>query len=416
VEPSPSEPSTPGKARTPPRSPRYSPYEATSREKRRALKEALPPVRTHSLESIKEDEMSTSAPQPRRYTEEEVAVMMQQAVDTVRQENRNTATIASASKDLDLGKVQLFDGNPLNTKRFLQDCALRFALKRDVFNTDEKKIGFILTNLTGEAAKWKESYLFERLKAPGQVIVPEDGYDGFTTRLLEAFSDPHKVDNALKELTTCKQGRKSIDQHNVRFRNLVDAAQLDPTTNSSMLVNLYQHSLDPKVAERILLMDSPPVTLDDWYKSAARFANAFERLNRGQWVGGSRHKSNFGQNNQQRPRPQRDPNAMDVDAMSVQEQGKKFRDGACFGCGETGHYLVQCPKRNQKKQQKQPQKPRQQQQQQQVQRQQTTQKTDKKWLKGKDLKAHLRSIIVDNIGENPDDMEEFLDLIEEEGF
>jgi hypothetical protein len=71
--------------------------------------------------------MSTSVPQPRRYTEEEVAVMMQQAVDAAQQGQQN-ATIASVSKDLDLGKVQQFDGNPLNTKRFLQDCTLRFAL------------------------------------------------------------------------------------------------------------------------------------------------------------------------------------------------------------------------------------------------------------------------------------------------
>jgi len=43
----------------------------------------------------------------------------------------------------------------------------------------------------------------------------------------------------------------------------------------------------------------------------------------------------FRPNNQQTQ--MRDPNAMDVDALSVRQREEAMRKGACFGCGEIGH-------------------------------------------------------------------------------
>ena len=43
---------------------------------------------------------------------------------------------------------------------------------------------------------------------------------------------------------------------------------------------------------------------------------------------------------------QKDPNAMDVDAMSIEEQNELIKKGACFRCKKTGHLRKDCLKRN----------------------------------------------------------------------
>ena len=64
-------------------------------------------------------------------------------------------------------------------------------------------------------------------------------------------------------------------------------------------------------------MDTPPTTLEGWYAKAAHFANVFNRLNSGMWVTrDNKKKFKLTQQYYQGGSSHRDPNAMDVDAMS----------------------------------------------------------------------------------------------------
>jgi hypothetical protein len=38
-----------------------------------------------------------------------------------------------------------------------------------------------------------------------------------------------------------------------------------------------------------------------------------------------------------------DPNAMDVDALTMEERGSLMRQGKCFRCKKTGHLAKDCP-------------------------------------------------------------------------
>jgi len=123
------------------------------------------------------------------------------------------------------------------------------------------------------------------------------------------------------------------------------------------------------------------------------------RENRGQTTNTGRRF--FRPNNQHIQAQMRDPNAMDVDALSIKQREEAMRKGACFGCGEVGHISRNCPKKRQGGYGGQ------------------GGNTGRpgalgaSWTKGKDLLAHIRTLTA-NLP--PNELEELLKEAEQTGF
>ena len=94
------------------------------------------------------------------------------------------------------------------------------------------------------------------------------------------------------------------------------------------------------------MLPNMPTNLADWYKWATKIHHEWQVWNctitrsvgksPAQKNGNGSQKFNF------RPRP--DPNAMDVNAMTVDKRTKLMRKGACFKCKEVGHLSQDCKK------------------------------------------------------------------------
>ena len=92
---------------------------------------------------------------------------------------------------------------------------------------------------------------------------------------------------------------------------------------------------------------------------------------------------------------------MDVDSITIEERKKHVQNGACFTCGETGHFSAKCPNREKKK----------------FDRKQKGKKDERgrKKMTPNALRTHIRSLIVENL-DNEDEIEQFLETMEDEGF
>ena len=108
-------------------------------------------------------------------------------------------------------------------------------------------------------------------------------------------------------------------------------------------------SIQTPLLRKILDLPEPPNTLEKWYKWALKFDANYHQL---QWIlnrGSS--KANISETKPRWAfRPQRDPNAMDIDvitrtynAMTPEERTELMKKGCCFRCKKPGHLSCDCP-------------------------------------------------------------------------
>ena len=67
---------------------------------------------------------------------------------------------SNETKELRINPPTHFTGNRDDLDNFIQDCTLYLTLNRAVYETDEKKIIFMLSYMTeGTARAWKEAFV-----------------------------------------------------------------------------------------------------------------------------------------------------------------------------------------------------------------------------------------------------------------
>jgi hypothetical protein len=252
-----------------------------------------------------------------------------------------------------------------------------------------------------EATQWHEAWI-ERHTTGGMVWFPL--FENFIDELNAAFELVDAVSDAMHKLRTLKQGGKLAEELVTEFNLFCSQAGITQSGNTT-LINLFQLALNKPLLEKILDGETVPTTIKDWKTKVIQLDNNHRRKmailgktrdNRGQQANNTGRKF-YRPNNQQA----KDPNAMDVDALSIKQREEAMRKGACFGCGEVGHISRNCPKKQQYGGQGgNTGKPG-----------QTS--TSKTWTKGKELLSHIHTLTA---GLSANGMEEFMKEAKEMGF
>ena len=141
----------------------------------------------------------------------------------------------------------------------------------------------------------------------------------------------------------------SIDDHVALFKMLVNNSQLDAA--SLVVIGMFQDSLPPHFQTWILTLENTPKTLDNWYEQAVKLDQLWR------WMKAITERTKSKMEGTQRfvfPRQQKDPNVMDINAMSTEKWNKLMKDGKCFKCEKPGHVAKNCPEKKTSKDKKKP--------------------------------------------------------------
>jgi hypothetical protein len=117
-------------------------------------------------------------------------------------------------------------------------------------------------------------------------------------------------------------------------------------TDSSTLIDLYQETLPWGLQSPIIRSEHLPKTLEEWYTKATNFYIRHKRAQRLFKRQDDKPTNTFGTIPAQKKftfLKKKDPNAMDIDRLMIEEQTRLMKEGKCFRCKLFGHLSQDCP-------------------------------------------------------------------------
>jgi hypothetical protein len=124
----------------------------------------------------------------------------------------------------------------------------------------------------------------------------------------------------------------SITEHNSKFRLLVSQTGMK---DSPALTNLCQETLPWALQSPIIRSEHLPKTLEEWYTKATNFYIGHKKAQRLFKKRDDKLTNTFGMPSVQKKftfPEKKDPNAMDIDRMTVDERTRLMKEEKCFRC------------------------------------------------------------------------------------
>jgi len=266
------------------------------------------------------------------------------------------------------------------------------------YDTNLKKIAFMLSLMEeGDAASWKQQLIKETFD--WAILAGTDPdfstLGSFISSLKDAFEPYNSEGDALEEMKALNIGDTPIDEHITKYKMLVTKAKLKD--DNPIVINLFQETLSTSLQRWLLTLEKPPKSLKEWYKWASRFDNNYKRM---QCILGWMNTGKSGKKDEKKTEgrkwnfSKKDPNAMDVDIMTVEKWEQCMKNRLCFKCEKKGHLRRDCLPDQEKK--KAP----------------TTSFSLRK-MKGKDAHTHIKALVALM---DEDEKEALFKAAEEEGF
>ena len=147
-----------------------------------------------------------------------------------------------------------------------------------------------------------------------------------------------------------------IDDHIAKFKMMVTSSRLG--SSSAAVADLYRETLPMALQRRILYLEKPLTKLDNWYEWSIKLHNQWKHMQRilGRDTRTTPKKASNNAGGRKfhfsKRRDEREPNAMDIDALTFEERNKLMKEGKCFNCKSTGHISKDCPRKKKRTEEK----------------------------------------------------------------
>ena len=191
----------------------------------------------------------------------------------------------------------------------------------------------------GDAKSWKAQFLRNAISDTGLDL---GTWRDFITKVQDAFAPYDTPGDVLEEITNLKMGNTPIDDHIARYQILLDRSGVPRDSPSA--IDYFRRTLNIPLQRKLLDLPTPPKNLKEWYEWAARLDNNFRKMQR---ILGRTSNGKQPEKAREEPRKRwnfqkKDPNAMDVDALTAEKRTEYMKKGLCFNCGKSGHLSKDC--------------------------------------------------------------------------
>ncbi len=214
-----------------------------------------------------------------------------------------------------------YDGNPTHCRGFLLQCTLFVNQQPALYATEEGKISFVCSLLTGSALEWMTA-----VWRGGRL--PFHTFDEFLQRFREVFDHPKDGRSPDELLLTLSQGRKSAAEYALAFRTL--AAQT--TWTEDPLKVHYRKGLNHDLQTELAYRDEGK-SLDQYVELSIQIDNLL------------RTRRPTVRTALRAPPDTQEPMQVDINHISSEERNRRITHHLCLYCGEPGHLRNTCPSR-----------------------------------------------------------------------
>ena len=168
-------------------------------------------------------------------------------------------------REIKLNMPSPFSGKREDLTKFWQDCCIFTSINDKIYNSNKRKIAFILSLLTeGEAASWKEKFVREAIINCKKWNIPLDfsTFVVFETEFFEAFKPFDQTGDAWAEMKEMrfKRPTRNMDKHIARFKSLLTKTGM---TDSTAVIDCFRETLPWGLQQKVVMLPNTPTNLAD---------------------------------------------------------------------------------------------------------------------------------------------------------
>ncbi|KAL0176934.1 hypothetical protein M9458_029264, partial [Cirrhinus mrigala] len=234
--------------------------------------------------------------------------------------------VQSVSASPRLAFPEKFDGTPAKCKGFLLQCSLFVSQQPHLYPTDESKVAFACSLLSGRALDWATAvWRFDRPAYPS--------FAAFLQRFKEVFQPSTEGGEAGEQIMALRQGRRTAADYALTFRTL--AAQSGWTDEPLKLH--YRKGLHPDLQVELACRDEN-LTLEQYIDLSIRVDNLMRARKPGRL---SPAVSLVSPSSEATPEPMQ----LGATKLTLEERERRLRGNLCLYCGQAGHLRASSPTR-----------------------------------------------------------------------
>ena len=219
-----------------------------------------------------------------------------------------------------------------------------FILNTTLYTSDNDKVMMTLNKMSeGQGASFTEMW-YDKM-ADTSISNNQKTFEKFAENFKTTFypfdtkaTARLDLSKLIQKTICCPNGttNNGFQQYITNFQNLTSKAGI---TDDITLIDQFSLGVDQQIATMILSMSTMSTTIHKWIKKAKTF-HAQKMHIQALRGGHPQPVTSF-------PHPQQDPNAMDIDNVTLSkltptERAKCIQEGRCFHCRKTGHNATTC--------------------------------------------------------------------------